>query len=56
MYCPFCGSQNTKPERWETCQRCGCIFKILNIPDYKVRRLEIETYTKERLLRLFMAK
>jgi len=40
----------------EVCNHCGCVFKILNISDYKLRRLGFEAYAKERLLRLFMAK
>jgi transcription initiation factor TFIIIB Brf1 subunit/transcription initiation factor TFIIB len=37
MYCPACGSQNVKTKRWEVCQNCGCVFKILNTPEEQWR-------------------
>jgi hypothetical protein len=33
MFCPKCGSKNVKVERWETCQYCGAIWKMLNTPE-----------------------
>ncbi len=30
---------NVKPERWDTCQNCGCVFKILNMGTEPIRYL-----------------
>ena len=37
MFCPSCGKQNIEIVRWDTCQDCGCVFKILNTRIQKER-------------------
>jgi hypothetical protein len=37
MHCPNCCSENVKLERWEVCQDCGCVFKLLNTPEQQKR-------------------
>jgi transcription initiation factor TFIIIB Brf1 subunit/transcription initiation factor TFIIB len=37
MFCPKCGKNNVKWDRWQVCPDCGCVFKILNTPEEQRR-------------------